>query len=98
MAEAMIIPRALSVDEAGYNWRLGPKLEIFVDGVKQDKVISYDIDAGVVVRHKLTDDGSYVLNETRDETVRETITGDVVVRWKSDDAPHEQVGRGQRPG
>lgn len=103
MASEPFIPRALSITEGDEHWRpdcfvIGRTLEISLDGVKQEKVISYDMDAGEVKRIAVDEQGQIKIDRELEEVITETVQGEVTVTGRTDDAPFEQVGRGQRPG
>ena len=53
----MDIPRALSVDSRDYDWNVGARLNIRLDGVVQDRVVAYDIDAGTIIRYAVDEQG-----------------------------------------
>lgn len=63
-------PRRYGVDVPEYDHELAQRLVVFLDGVEQDKVVSYDVDAGVVERFSPTFE-------------HENVRGEVEVRWKS---------------
>lgn len=75
------IPRKLSVDD---KHPISRHIDVFIDGVRQKGVISYDMDDGVLVRYVIDDSGYYVLNLERDEAERETIRGEVIVELRSE--------------
>lgn len=69
------IPRALHVDQGH---PIAQRLLISVNGIEQQKVISYDIDAAIVVRYESDEDGFIVAKG--DNVSVETVRGDVQVR------------------
>jgi hypothetical protein len=76
-------PRRYSVDSYNAPIFLGPRLRIFVDGIEQREVVSYDCDAGTVLRNKLDAEGRAQINPNEpDQVWRETVRGDVTVEWK----------------
>lgn len=79
------IPAVLSINEGepGYrpDWQyIGHDLDIFVDGVEQTSVVSYDCNAGTVTRHKRDANDRYIVEG--DEIALEAITGTVEVLRK----------------
>ena len=53
----------------------GAILAIYLDGVKQEYVVTADSDEGIIIRLKRYPDGAFVVSG--DEIVRETLNGDV---------------------
>ncbi|EPR14204.1 hypothetical protein M527_29285 [Sphingobium indicum IP26] len=82
------IPRRMSVDDETVDWSIAPRLSISVDGVVQDQVISYDMDAGLVVKFAVDADGKAIVGD--DELVREEVRGVVTVTMRSDAKPPTQ--------
>lgn len=79
------LPRQLSClrpKDKPFILRYGSKFSVFLDGDVQTKVIEYDVDLGVVLRHVTDDRGRVKLNEAKDETLTEVVRGRVEVRWK----------------
>lgn len=75
-------PRAYSIGQADFDPEIGRRLRISVDGVEQKEVVEYDCDAGTVLKNKLGADGRPMLNDERDDVLRETVRGLVTVEWK----------------
>ena len=71
-----MIPRRLSVED---KHPLARHLRIFVNGIKQEKVFEFDIDAGYVMRYETDFDGQAVLCRNREEFAVETVRGVVKV-------------------
>jgi hypothetical protein len=82
LTDAILPPRKFSVEQRIASPDFGPRLNIFLDGVEQRKVIAYDCDAGTVKRFKLDRDGKIMLNEKRDEALTEIVSGIVTVEWR----------------
>jgi hypothetical protein len=76
------LPLRMSVDAPNHVWEDGARLEISLDGIVQKEVVAFDREEGWVFRNKLRDGEVYV---DGGEIARETVTGEVTVRWK--DAP-----------
>lgn len=64
------IPQRYSIDMQGYDHELAQRLAVFLDGVEQDKVVAYDVEAGMIERFSPTFE-------------HETLRGSVEVRWKT---------------
>ncbi|WP_397586666.1 hypothetical protein [Sphingobium fuliginis] len=79
------IPRRMSVDDETVDWSIAPHLSISVDGVEQQQVISYDIDAGLIVKFAMDGEGKAVVRD--DERVTEEVRGVVTVTMRSDAEP-----------
>lgn len=85
MAELIdrFVPRHLSILDPYYKPELGRMIEISVGGQAQRFVISYDIDAGEVVRHEVNPiDGKFIIDWQTGEVRSETVRGGVEVRFK----------------
>lgn len=54
---------------------------VWLDGVEQKQVETYDMDEGFVIRAALTDAGDLQLTPARDEILRERVAGVVTVAW-----------------
>src|SRR5262245_53000649 len=82
-------PRRNSVEEAELNGgrSVAFRTEILLDGVVQVGVLAYDCDAGTLTREVRDASGQLQLNEARDEFLRETVVGEVTVRWANPLAP-----------
>lgn len=76
-------PRQYSIGRPDYDPEAGRRLAIYVDGAEQQHVIAYDCQAGTVLKNKTDADGRVILNDAKDEVVRETVRGDVIVKWRS---------------
>jgi len=75
-------PKKLSVTDEDYDPDVGFWVVVKVDGQEQKYVVSYDTEAGTVI--KLKHDGErFQLNEAKDEVVEEVVHGAVTVEWKS---------------
>jgi hypothetical protein len=77
------VPRQLSVREGsplffGDFYAVGQKIDIWLDGVKQDHVISYDADAGYVRVNRLNAEGNFFV--AGDEVATEIKRGRVELR------------------
>lgn len=79
MALAAIPPR-LSVNDPDFDPRVSCELEIRLNGVLQDCVLSYDLEAGIVERLERGATGEYVIDHTRGKAATEIVHGDVTVR------------------
>lgn len=89
----MNLPDRLSVDDMATSPELcdiGRRIEVLFNGTVRDHVISYDVPGRTITRFA-TDEHGHIIIEG-DDAKRETLTGDVAVRLKSDDAPHERCG------
>jgi|GEM_PF-5867270 len=77
-----IVPSAHSIYLDGFpDW--GPHVDIFLDGVRQDQVVSFDVDAGCVRVHRLV--GGRVVVEG-DEIATEIRRGKVELRERAGQA------------
>jgi hypothetical protein len=81
MAEA---PRHYGVGMACFDPEIGSRITVTLDGKLVNQVISYDVEAGQVLRYKTDADGKSLLNEAKDDIQREVLTG-VVVATLSDE-------------
>jgi len=77
------LPAKLSIHDPAFRdyADLFPRLEVRVDGVRQTRVIGYDVPDGWVIRHKVDDEGKVVLNDELSATVTEKVFGDVTLAW-----------------
>ena len=82
MDNSIAPPIRYDVGQADFNPAIGERLVIYLDGEEQESVISYDAEAGYVVRYHVDGQGNYALSDDRDEIVRETCHGHVEVRFK----------------
>lgn len=86
------IPRAMSVDPTDPHYRadcidIGSRLVIWLDGVEQRFVRTYDLDEGFVVRMVLDSEGHTQINpEVPDEVWVEKVHGVVEVTIKGEGA------------
>ncbi|WP_242183227.1 hypothetical protein [Sphingomonas sp. CARO-RG-8B-R24-01] len=79
------IPAVLSIEEGEPGFRpdwqdIAFDLNIFVDGVEQRNVVSYDCNAGLVKRFLISASGRFIVEG--DQVVLETIHGTVEVLRK----------------
>lgn len=74
------IPRRLSVSDPGFDSEMGRRLDVLLNGTVRDQVIAYDMDARTITRYVTDERGNIVV--AGDEAKRETLTGDVAVRWR----------------
>jgi len=72
-------PIRYSVHDPDFNPRLGARLRICLDGIQQERVISYDIAKGMIVRHVVDEHGHPVINVERDAIQTEEVYGAVAV-------------------
>ncbi|WP_159981903.1 MULTISPECIES: hypothetical protein [unclassified Novosphingobium] len=77
-----IIPAKGSVYDEDFDPELGRRLIISLDGVVQDQVVAYDIEAGVVTKHKVDAHGEVVVDREREEIVKVDVHGAVTVTLK----------------
>jgi hypothetical protein len=75
-------PLRYSVSQKDFDYEVGRRLRVMVDGVEQQQVIEYDCGAGTVVKNKLDEHGRLMLNAARDDRMCETVTGTVTVEWR----------------
>lgn len=73
------IPRAYSTAHPDFNPDLGQKLKIFVNGIEQQKVIGYDIDAGRVLRYEVDERGNCIVDRIKQDVMTEEVFGEVTV-------------------
>jgi hypothetical protein len=59
------------------------RINVFVDGVKQEKVVSYDAPAGVVIKRKLDRAGGYVLADGGAHLANEEVRGVVTLEERT---------------
>lgn len=84
----LVIPRQASarkdspfyVADVVETW--GRKVDIFVDGVKQNEVVSFDVDAGWVRTNKIGEDGKPFIEG--DELATEIKHGEVEIKMTED--------------
>lgn len=79
------LPNRYSVDEDRKrpdDARIGPKLEVFLDGSPVTNCISFDVEAGVIERIQTDADGKILVDWAAGEAKRETLRGHVEVRWR----------------
>ena len=58
---------------------IGRSLNVWVDGVLQDKVIAFDRDEGFVERYCQREGEMFIEG---DEVAKETVTGEVAISWR----------------
>lgn len=80
------VPRQLSVRHGSplyvsNFYEIGQKIDVFLDGVKQEEIISYDADAGYVRVNKLDDKGHAFV--AGDEIATEIRRGRIELRLKA---------------
>jgi len=75
----VVIPNQWSIDDRRLGLDVALRLDIYLDGVKQDQVVAYDADAGLLRRNVLDDEGNPQLNAARDAVLRETVRGKVEI-------------------
>lgn len=75
-------PVRYSVSQPDFDYKIGARLLVRVDGVEQKEVVQYDCEAGTVLRNKLNADGKAQLAPDGKECWRETVTGKVTVEWR----------------
>lgn len=75
-------PVAYDVGQPDFDFEVGRRLRVFLDGVEQKMVMSYDIERGQVVRQKPGPDGGPIPDETGESVAVETLEGVVTVEWK----------------
>lgn len=80
--EPVLPPQALDVGDAGFDPEIGRRVEVLLDGEVRDHIISYDCRAGTIERYVCKADGQVCIEN--DEAAKETLTGDVTVRWRAD--------------
>ncbi|ETI63007.1 hypothetical protein C100_14970 [Sphingobium sp. C100] len=72
-------PSRYSIEDRDYDPALGCRLHIELNGIRQDKVIAYDAEAGWVDRHEVDAAGLPVIDRTRETISVERVTGLVAV-------------------
>ena len=82
-------PRAMSTSKENPHYRsdvfkIGYMLDIWLDGRRVSRVISYDCDAGTIERHQTDRDGEYVIDRVRQKLKTEILHGVVSVTWRED--------------
>ena len=85
LIDGIEVPRQLSVRPGSplyvsNFYQYGEKIDVYLDGVKQDQVVSYDADAGYVRVNRLGEDGDPFV--TGDEVATEIKRGRVELRAK----------------
>lgn len=76
-------PVRYSVSQPDFDYEIGARLLVRLDGIEQKQVVAYDCEAGTVLRNKLDEQGRAQVNpDKRDEVWRETMTGNVTVEWR----------------
>lgn len=79
------IPTRYSVFDEDFDWDLGHRLVISLDGIVQDQVVAYDIEAGTVLKNKLNEAGEVYLDPVLEEVAKETVHGTVTVTLNPED-------------
>lgn len=85
------IPTRLSVNDPSYDRRIGRDLEIRLNGVLQDSVVSYDLDAGMIERVERDVSGAIVVDHSQGKAALEIVHGDVTVRRRPSIAPLKRL-------
>ena len=68
--------------ERPYEDRIGPKLDVFLNGSPVSKVIRFNTAIGELERYRTQPDGHILYDPVRGEVEREVLTGKVEVRWR----------------
>lgn len=76
---SVVIPNQMAIGDAHYDADLARRIDVFLNGEKQNAVVAYDVDAGAIRRNVLDSDGKPQLNATRDAVLRETVRGKVEI-------------------
>lgn len=66
--------------------------EILLNGVAQTKVIAYDVEQGWLLRYATDANDRIVLNDRRDEAIKQQLRGKVEARWKAEYDPMRWFG------
>ncbi|EJL23968.1 hypothetical protein [Novosphingobium sp. AP12] len=74
-----LIPTRYAVGDDDFDPEVGRRLIISLNGVLQDHVIAYDIEAGIVTKHKLDEAGEIIIDREREEIVKIDMHGAVTV-------------------
>jgi len=85
MMSDVAIPTRYSVFDEDFDWDLGHRLIISLDGVEQEQVVAYDIEAGTVTRNKLNEAGEVYVDPVLEEVAKETVHGTVTVTLKPEE-------------
>lgn len=73
-------PVRSSVDDPHIDWSIASRTMIFLDGIEQRQVLSYDCAAGTLERYATGPAGNLIIKG--DELRVENLTGVVSVGWK----------------
>lgn len=77
-----IIPRRLGVDDMLASSDLANALRfmgVYLDGVRQEAVLAYDLDAGFIERHAVDAAGHFIVDPALEELVVEKVFGTVTI-------------------
>lgn len=80
-----LIPTRYAIGDDDFDPELGLRLIISLDGVVQDQVVAYDIEAGVVTKNKVDAQGEVVIDREREEVVKVNVRGAVTVTLKPEE-------------
>ena len=61
---------------------VGARIMVKLDGQPCARVVAYDCEEGWVRKFQTTADGHVRVSPTRDEALKETVTGFVTAEWK----------------
>ncbi|HEX7856103.1 MAG TPA: hypothetical protein VF503_20680 [Sphingobium sp.] len=81
----MEAPIRYSTDDPDFDPRLGRRLIVAVDGVEQQQVASYDIEAGFIERAEVGVDGKIVVTTLGNVSI-ERVQGAITVTLKPEGA------------
>ena len=73
-------PVRSSVDDPHIDWGIAQRTAIFLDGIEQRQVLSYDCEIGTLERYATRPDGNLIIDG--DDLRVEHLTGVVSVGWK----------------
>jgi hypothetical protein len=81
------LPKRYSVSDdlrLPYDARIGPKLDVFLNGAFVTRCISFDVDAGKIERFQADGNGKILIERVAGEmeAKREILRGHVEVRWR----------------
>lgn len=76
------LPTRGSVDDPDIDWDVASRVEILLNGIPRDRVISFDVEARTLTRCATDEKGNFIVEG--DEIKRETLHGDVAVRWRAE--------------
>lgn len=75
-------PLRQDVNDPNYDYDVGCKTEILLDGVPQQNVISYDVGRGILSKYAVDDSGMLIMSG--DGVLIENLSGVVSVRWRAE--------------